>query len=159
MKDKKSTKDFQKKKAKAGKKTVRTNLTKINLKTKKIVIPSQARITKDADNQSERETLQNIIKQIHHYSEHHRIHGLQEVKSFLFNTPNPDNYLALLYPEMLELLFKEDHESRDGLIDAISSTIQIFKADSFIPILTVVITMVCSGLSNIDKVQNTKQST
>jgi hypothetical protein len=158
MKDKKSTKDFQKKKVKAGKKAVRNNLTKINLKTKKIVLPSQAKITRDESNQSERENLQSIIKQIHHYSEHHRIHGLQEARSFLFNTANPDNYLAILYPEMLELLFKEDHESRDALIDCIASTIQRFKPDSFISILTVIITMICSGLSNIDKVSETLHS-
>lgn len=149
---KKTPKDFQKQKAKAGKKTVRSNLTKINLKTKKIVLPSQSKITNANHNQSEREKLSSITKQLQHYSENHRIHALQEARTFIFSCQNPENYLALIYPEMLELLFKEEHECRDALIDVISSTMQLFKPESLVSVLTIIITMLCSGLSNIDKV-------
>lgn len=151
-KAKKSHKDFEKKKVKVGKKLQRGNLTKVNLKTRKINLPSQSLILEDQDNSNEAEVFAHIIKELHHYNDSHRIQAMQDAKNFLSTSKNPKSYLTLLYPEMLELLFKDEELIRDSLLEALTSLIHKYGIEPIYSILDVVMSFINSGISNVDKV-------
>lgn len=148
-------KDFVKKKVKLGKKVAKKNETKIKLKTKKIHVPHQNSILMEESDINESESANRLVRQLHHYSEHHRVQGLMGIKTFLTAvTTQPDRYITLLFPEMFELIFKDDHETRDCLVETVTYTVQKLNAELFMSIMSVLITYLCSGLTNLNKVSS-----
>lgn len=142
--------DFTKKKVKVGRKVPRANESKIKVKAKKIHVPLQSTMVAEG-NKDDREILTKIIKQLHHYSEPHRVQALQESKTFLASCAAPDSHIAQLFPEMMALLFKEDHETRDALVESIAYSMQRLKAESFVPVMSLLVSYLCSGLTHVNK--------
>lgn len=146
-------KDFVKKKVKLGKKLAKKNETKIKLRTKKIHLPHQNSILQDESNTDDMETATKLLRQLQHYSEHHRVQALIGIKVFLTaSNRQSDRFITMVYPEMFELLFKDDHETRDSLVETISYTTHHLKAESFESVMSVLVTYLCSGLTHINKV-------
>ena len=78
-------KDFKKKKAKLGRKIARDNVTKIDVKTRRINMPLQASITL-GNPQTEREQLNKLFKLLNHYNTHNRIQALTDIRNILTST-------------------------------------------------------------------------
>ncbi len=149
----KGGKDFVKKKVKLGRKVKSSTESKIKLRTKAIHVPHQSSILSEQSDHNELESANKLVKQLHHYSEHHRVQALIGIKSFLTTiTVQPERYISFIFPDMIELIFKDDHETRDTLVSVISSTVQKLKAESFISIMHVLVSYLCSGLTNLNKV-------
>lgn len=156
-----ASKDFKKKKAKVGKKLAAANETKVRLQSKKIFLPDQLQAKKALNHQgdsqgsntdnSTREYVAHLTKQLKHHSANHRIQALHEVKSFCFSNDSADKHLALLYPDMIELLFKEDSETRDTMVETFKALVEKFQVSSFTSVLPLLITYISSALSNLDK--------
>lgn len=146
-------KDFVKAKAKAGKKIIRSNETKINLKTKKIHLPTQLSSSLvETSSLDSNEMAIKLQKLLHHHNSNVKIQALRDIKVFLINNKEEENYLALLFPDILETLFTEDNDLREVLLDTVSAIFSSFNNLSFVSILPIIITFLCSGMNHVDKV-------
>jgi hypothetical protein len=142
--------DFAKKKGKVGRKVKRANVTEIKVKSRRIVVPLQNQGVSD-DGGSNKEAINRVIKQLHHYSESTRLNALNRVKDMLGNDVAEESFVTLVLPEVIELLFNEEKETRSVVVEVVSLTMSKFPAGAFLPVISVVVTYLCSGLTHIHK--------
>lgn len=142
--------DFSKKKTKVGRKVKRANVTEIKVKSRRIVVPLQNQGISE-DGESNREAINRVIKQLHHYSESTRLNALNRVKDMLNTKISEESFVTLVLPEVIELLFNDEKETRSVVTEVISSMFAKFPSDAFLPVLSVTVTYICSGLTNLHK--------
>ena len=143
--------DFKKKKAKVGRKIKPANITKIKVQTKRIQIPLQAHITGERL-ENERDLLEKALKLLQHHSTPSRTAALEDIKSLLASCHNAESYVSLVFPPALELLFDEERDVRNALHALLSSLLARFSSSTFVAIAPIMITYICSGLTNLHKV-------
>lgn len=146
--------DFKKKKVKVGRKVKRANITEIKVKSKQIVIQSQYSdntVTNIIDNN----TINIIKKQLHHNSETMRLSALNKIKSLLTSInkeQSDDSFISLLFPEIIEMLFHEDKDTRSLVKEIAAYALELFRYESFQYVMPVIVTYICSGLTHLHKV-------
>jgi hypothetical protein len=142
--------DFKKKTAKVGRKVKGGNVTKIEVSSKRIQIPLQSQITA-AKPENEQENLRILLKTLQHYSGPARTTALEDLKELLANSPSTESYISLIFPPALELLFDDERDTRKALVTLLTSLLTRFSSQSFISIVPVTITYICSGLTSLNK--------
>jgi Rix1 complex component involved in 60S ribosome maturation len=142
--------DFKKKTAKVGRKVKGGNVTKIEVTSKRIQIPLQSQITATKP-ENEQENLGLLLKTLQHYSGPARTTALEDLKDLLSTSPSTESYISLIFPSALELLFDDERETRKALIVLLKSLLSRFPSQSFVSIVPVTITYVCSGLTSLNK--------
>lgn len=142
--------DFSKKKVKVGRKVKRANVTEIKVKSRRIVVPLQNQGVSE-DGESNRESINRLIKQLHHYSESTRLNALNRVKEMLHNKISEESFVTLVLPEVIELLFNDEKETRNVVTEVVILMMAKFPVDAFLPVISVTVTYLCSGLTNIHK--------
>lgn len=142
--------DFKKKTAKVGRKVKGGNVTKIEVTSKRIQIPLQSQITA-VKPENEQENLGLLLKTLQHYSGPARTTALDDLKELLSTSPSTESYISLIFPSALELLFDDERETRKALIVLLKSLLGRFPSHSFVSIVPVTITYVCSGLTSLNK--------
>ena len=142
--------DFKKKTAKVGRKVKGGNVTKIEVTSKRIQIPLQSQITA-AKPENEQENLGLLLKTLQHYSGPARTSALEELKELLANSPSTESYLSLIFPPALELLFDDERDTRKALLSLLTTLLARFPSHTFVSIVPVTITYICSGLTSLNK--------
>ena len=143
--------DFEKKKIKVGKTIKKANVTKITMQSKKINIPTQSHITTNTQ-ESEKDTIDKLLRQFHHYNSSMKVNALEECKNFLANMKDISPYIAIIVPTAMELLYDEDQNCREALLSFMNFVLKSCKSISFQSIISVIITYTCSGLTSLGKV-------
>ena len=147
----KTLNDFAKKKVKVGRKVKRANVTEIKVKSRRIVVPLQNQGVLE-DGESSRDAINRVIKQLHHYAESTRLNALNKVKDMLNSTVEFDSFVTLMLPEVVELLFNDEKEPRNVVTEVFSLMLGKYPSDVFLPVISVAITYICSGLTHLHKV-------
>ena len=142
--------DFKKKTAKVGRKVKSSNVTKIEVTSKRIQIPLQSQITAIKP-ENEQENLGLLLKTLQHYSGPARTTALEDLKDLLATSPSTESYLSLIFPPALELLFDDERDTRKALISLLTALLTRFPSQSFLSIVPVTITYICSGLTSLNK--------
>eukprot|EP00598_Pedospumella_elongata_P016312 CAMPEP_0184989504 /NCGR_PEP_ID=MMETSP1098-20130426/28766_1 /TAXON_ID=89044 /ORGANISM="Spumella elongata, Strain CCAP 955/1" /LENGTH=976 /DNA_ID=CAMNT_0027514525 /DNA_START=17 /DNA_END=2947 /DNA_ORIENTATION=- len=146
----KTLNDFAKKKVKVGRKVKRANVTEIKVKSRRIVVPLQNQGVLE-DGESSRDAINRVIKQLHHYAESTRLNALNKVKDMLNSTVEFDSFVTLMLPEVVELLFNDEKEPRNVVTEVFSLMLGKYPSDVFLPVISVAITYICSGLTHLHK--------
>lgn len=147
----KTLNDFAKKKVKVGRKVKRANVTEIKVKSRRIVVPLQNQGVLE-DGESSRDAINRVIKQLHHYAESTRLNALNKVKDMLNSTVPFDSFVTLILPEVIELLFNDEKEPRNVVTEVVALMLGKYPGDVFLPVISVTITYICSGLTHLHKV-------
>ena len=134
-----------------GKKVKRENAVVISVKSKSILMPSQAP-GKSEKVENPRDAVDRIVKLIHHYSNHVRVCGLDELKTFFTTAQESHSFLAMAVPSVLELLFDEERDTRTSVVSFMTTVLQSFPSVYFQSFISIVVTYICSGLTNLSKV-------
>ena len=113
--------DFSQKRVKVGRKVKRDNVTKITVKSKSVYIPTQ--ILDDSERGSEHDRVKLMLRQLHHYSGPNRVRALDELKKFLVGSNDYNKWIALVFPEIIELIFDEEKDTRVAVISVITTII------------------------------------
>lgn len=142
--------DFKKKTAKVGRKVQSSNVTNIKVASKRIQVPLQAQIT-DEKPENEKETLKTLLRSLQHHNEPARIAALEDLMVLLKSSKNTESYICLVFPPALELLFDDERNTRKTLLVLISTLLPRYPSSSFLSIVPVIITYVCSGLTSLNK--------
>ena len=142
--------DFKKKTAKVGRKVKGGNVTKIEVTSKRIQIPLQSQITA-VKPENEQENLALLLKTLQHYSGPARTSALEDLKELLAASPSTESYLSLIFPPALELLFDDERDTRKALISLLTDLLKRYPSNSFLSIVPVTITYICSGLTSLNK--------
>jgi hypothetical protein len=142
--------DFTKKKAKVGRKVKSSNVTSIKVQAKRIQVPLQAQVTAGKPG-NEKDTLNALLRSLQHYSGPTRTLALEELGEFMRTSRQADTYICLVFPPALELLFDEERDTRKALLVLLSGVLSRHPTASFLSVLPVAITYVCSGLTNLSK--------
>jgi hypothetical protein len=90
---------------------------------------------------------------LQHHSTPSRTAALEDLKSLLASCHNAESYVSLVFPPALELLFDEERDVRNALHALLSSLLTRFSSSSFVAIVPIMITYICSGLTNLHKVR------
>eukprot|EP01041_Mallomonas_annulata_P001486 gene1486-2857_t len=143
--------DFKKLKSKVGKKVIRANVTKISVHSKQLHVPIQKQASEDLNSQDEGAKLNEMLRGLQHHNESSRKGCIDELKRFLFTSSNTESYIAMVFPQAMELLFDEEKDSRQALVDLLSSILSTYNSDAFRSIISVSITYICSGLTSLNK--------
>lgn len=144
--------DFKKLKVKVGKQVKKGPTTVINVKTKRIIIPTQINISTEPIIE-ESSKINQLIRQFHHHSVSRRTMALEEMNNLLNNSNNPHIHIALILPAVLELLFDEDKETRQNLLKLVQNLLdKCPKKESYQNITSIITTYSCSGLTSLSKV-------
>lgn len=142
-------KDFNKVKAKVGKKVKRSNVTAIKIESKRIVIPLQSlNVEKSMD---EKINLDKIIKQLSHYSVNNRAIALNDLKIIMENSIYAESYIAIIISKTMELMFDEDTNIRKSCTEVLTIIFTKFNSSCFEAVASMIISYICSGLTNISK--------
>lgn len=144
--------DFSKKKGKIGRKVKRANVTEIKVKSRRIVVPTQNQGILE-DGETGRDAINRVVKQLHHYSESTRLNALHRVKDMLNSGMVFDSFVTLVLPEVIELLFNDEKDPRSVVTDVVSLMLSKYPSDVFLPVISVTITYICSGLTHLHKVK------
>lgn len=148
-------KDFVKKKVKLGRKVKRANVTEIKVKSSRIILPNQSQMSSSLSESTSKEAIQRALKQLHHYSESSAMSALNKVKEVISSGDNVETLLAMVVPEIMELIFKEDApDARKLANEILIQSLTKFKAECFAPIFSVMVTYMCSGLTHIHRVRS-----
>ena len=142
--------DFTKKKAKVGRKVKSSNTTTIKVQSKRIQVPLQSQTT-DGKPENEKETLKTLLRSLQHHNGPMRTTALDELTELLRVSRHTESYICLVFPPALELLFDIERNTRKSLLILLSSLLTRYSSSSFLSIVPVVITYVCSGLTNLSK--------
>jgi hypothetical protein len=142
--------DFKKKKAKVGRKVQSSNVTKIEVASKRILMPLQSQITANKP-ENEQENLDILLKTLQHYNSVARTTALEDLKELLAISPSTESYISMIFPPALELLFDDERDTRKALLTLLKDLLQKYPSRSFLSIVPVTITYICSGLTSLDK--------
>jgi hypothetical protein len=144
--------DFKKKSATVGRKVKRSNVTEIKVQSRRINMPQQLSTSSLAKEDGEIEDIKIVIRQLHHHNDHTRIGALEKMKRQLSDVDLARRQITLVLPEALELLFHEDRDTREALINLSSFLSETVSSEYFESIIAVMVTYLCSGLTNVHKV-------
>lgn len=142
--------DFKKTKLKVGKTIKRSNVTKFSLTSKRINVPVQNTITAK-DITTHKEVLDKISRKLNHFSSNVKIAAFDECSSFFRTAKDPGNHIPLILPSVLEILYDEDKESRNALLNFMNLLIKLCETSSFQAITPTLVTYICSGLTSLHK--------
>jgi hypothetical protein len=144
--------DFKKVQTKVGKQIARGPTTVINVKTRRIVIPTQVNASVEPIVDESAKILQ-LIRQFHHHSVSHRISALEDMNQLLSKCRSPEMHVALVLPSILELLFDDDKESRQILLKLVKNLLERCPLkETYETIAPIITTYSCSGLTSLTKV-------
>jgi hypothetical protein len=141
-------KDFKKKKGKVGKKVLRSTVTKIDVSSKRIHLPLQSLLTSH-NASDEKDLLDRITRQLQHYNGPLRTNALEDLKQLMINSTNAEKYIAMIVPQVIELLFDEDRDCRKACVTLMSALLSHHPSQSFTAVASIMITYICSGLTSI----------
>lgn len=146
--------DFAKKKVKVGRKVMRANVTEIRVKSKRINMPVQDQgIPEGSDGSHAAITL--ALKQLHHHSEATRQAALHKLKDMMSLSRNESSsFVTLVLPETVELLFDEEKDVRVAVNEVLSAMFAKYASEDFSSVISIVVTYICSGLTNLHKVSS-----
>lgn len=142
--------DFKKKTAKVGRKVKSSNVTKIEVTSKRIQIPLQSQITVTKP-ENEQENLSLLLKTLQHYNGPARTTALEDLKELLAVSLASESYISIIFPPALELLFDDERDTRKALISLLTTLLDRYPSHSFLSIVPVTITYICSGLTSLNK--------
>ncbi|KAJ1437177.1 hypothetical protein B484DRAFT_416676 [Ochromonadaceae sp. CCMP2298] len=142
--------DFSKTKSRVGRKVKRANVTEIKVKSKSINVPLQNIISPET-RESHKEQVVQIVRQLHHYSENIRLAALARAKDLLHAGISAELFVSQVMPEVVELLFNAEKETRTAVLQALELMFSTFKASDFQSVTSVIVTYICSGLTNLHK--------
>lgn len=144
--------DFAKKKVKVGRKVMRANVTEIRVKSKRINMPLQDQgIPEGSDGSHAAIAL--ALKQLHHHSEATRQTALHKLKDMMSLSRNESSsFVTLVLPETVELLFDEEKDVRVAVNEVLSAMLAKYASEDFSSVISIVVTYICSGLTNLHKV-------
>lgn len=143
-----ASRDFKKIKAKVGRKIPKSGAAsnqKIQISSRKIQIANQ--LKEDTNSHS----IQSILSRLSHYSGVARITALQEMKNLITKVAGVDDYVSLIVPPSLEFLADENKDTRKLLLEFYSILFSLCSAQSFSPTMQIMVTYICSGLTNLSK--------
>lgn len=143
--------DFKKKIVKVGRKVKKNNVTTIKLQSKRIQIPLQSQISKKKV-EDEKDILDGILRQLSHHSGPTRQNAINDLKEFLADSPHAENYVAMVLPPALELLYDDERETRKALLGLFAGIVSRFPSSSFSSLKSLITTYLCSGLTSLLKV-------
>jgi hypothetical protein len=144
--------DFKKVKTKVGKQVSRGPTTVINVKTKRIILPTQVNASIEPVVE-ESSKINQLLRQFHHHSVSHRVSALEDMNELLSKSQAPEMHVALVLPSILELLFDEDKESRQNLLKLIKNLLERCpRKETYETIAPIITTYSCSGLTSLTKV-------
>lgn len=145
LKSSSSHRDFKKVKAKVGRKIAKTGTQNKSIKvsSKKLQIASQL---KESDG-----SVQSLIQRLNHYSGVARLTALQEMRNMIVKLSSPSNYVSQIVPPSIESLFDEDLDNRKAVLDLYSVLVSLCDASSFLSVMPIVVTYLCSGLTNLSR--------
>ena len=126
-------------------------MTEIKIQSKRIHIPLQNQITYRSP-EDEKGVLDKLLRQLQHYSGPSRTSALDELKHLVHSSPNVEAYISIILPPSMELLFDEERDTRRALIALLTALFSRFPSSSFVSIISIAITYVCSGLTSLGKV-------
>jgi hypothetical protein len=141
--------DFKRKKAKVGRTVERSNVTKISVKSKKIVLLDQSkeslRVAEDDIN------IDALLRLTTHYDPRNRISGLVELKQAFGRSSNA-KFVAVTLPAVMELLYDGSNDVRTTFLDLLQALFDIYSEASFLPVISVIVTYLCSGMTSLNPV-------
>lgn len=144
--------DFKKIQTKVGKKISRGPTTIINVKAKRIILPTQLNVSIEPIVE-ENAKISQLMRQFHHHSLSHRISALEDMNQLLSTSNTPEMHVALVLPSVLELLFDEDKELRQNLLKLVKNLLERCpQKETYETIAPVITTYACSGLTSLIKV-------
>lgn len=141
--------DFKRKKAKVGKKVERSNVTKISVKSKKIVLLDQSKDSvRLADDEANMEALLRLTT---HYDPRNRVSGLIELKQAFAKQAN-SKFVAVTLPAVMELLYDASGDVRSAFLDLIETLCETHSDLSFLSVVSIIVTYLCSGMTSLNPV-------
>lgn len=150
-KPKKLIGDFVKKTIKVGKKIKRNEVTKLDIKSKRIVVPLQSNVTSVQDTENERAMITMLSRQLHHYNGSSKRAAIDNLKNILLRSNHTESYIALIVPTMLELIFDIEKDTRKDVIQLITALFRRYSSNSFAAITSVLLTYIRSGLTSMSR--------
>lgn len=146
--------DFKKIKTKVGKQISRGPTTIINVKAKRIILPTQVNASIEPIVEENGKITQ-LLRQFHHHSVSHRISALEDMNQLLSKSEKPEMHVALVLPTVLELLFDEDKQSRQNLLKLVKNLLERCpQRETYETVAPIITTYACSGLTSLTKVNN-----
>lgn len=149
VKTKKAT-DFTKKKVKVGKTTSKGANNRIQLSSKRVIMPHQGVLTQEST-PDEDANISSIVKHFHHHSIPARSQALMDLRKILYSSEQVDKHAAMVFPHVFELVYAEDVETRESLIEFINAIFPISKSQSLVSIISIIVTYICGGLTSLHK--------
>lgn len=141
--------DFKRKKAKVGRTVERSNVTKISVKSKKIVLLDQSkealRVAEDDVN------MDALLRLTTHYDPRNRISGLIELKQ-AFGRQSNSKFVAVTLPAVMELLYDANTDVRTAFLELLQTLFESFSEASFLSVVSVIVTYLCSGMTSLNPV-------
>lgn len=152
-------KDFKKKKAKVGKKVEKSaNTTRVNVKSKQLVVPTSSLLLESNSNVTCKESMEKQLKLLRHFTPSQRSGALRSLADiFSLNGDSSSkttklSLVAIMLPAALELLFDVDAECRECLLKLFSSVTAQYETVYLSSIGGILVSYCCSGLTNLHKV-------
>lgn len=145
----KSTPDFQKKTKKVGKTSKPLNATKIDVKAKTIIIPSQSLHKHFAD---EKKNIEQQVKLLKHHSTSARTGALSQLKGYLADSMIPSQFVPTIIPPIMETILDEEKSVRDGLLNLLGP-LCLNHPNALRTCASIVLAFVRSGLSSLNRVR------
>jgi hypothetical protein len=146
-------KDFKRKKVKIGKKVAKANATKVNVQSKRIIVPNQHH-SNLTQNSTEQDTFQRIHSKLRHTSEPTRVNGLTELEEFVRKSQNISKYFSLAVADVFELLLNNEPKFRDGVLNVMKAVVSSKTGECLVGNMQLVVSFLCGAMSSVNKVIN-----
>lgn len=148
----KQPKDFTKKKAKVGKKVKRANVTKIDVKAKKIVLSTN---TADPATSSAQAKFQKMLLQLRNSSENTRIEGLKAMEEYVRRGEDGmEKFMSLAIADIFEQLLNVEPKPRRAACDLLEALTRSRAGQSLASMMQLIVPFLCSGMSSVHKVRS-----
>ena len=141
--------DFKKTKAKVGRRIKSSTETKIVVQSKDVVLRNQS--IERQKTGSEKETIERILKQFNHYSTSNRSIALSDFKKLMESSDNAESHIAMILPDAMALLHDIEQQPRKNCVEVLSIIFARFSTLRFQAVSPIIITYICSGLTNLHK--------
>jgi hypothetical protein len=142
--------DFKKKKGKVGRKVDKSNVTTIKVQSKHINIPIQAQMVAKKVG-SEQELAEKLVKQLSHHNLTAQLATIEELRQFMESSANAANFVPMIFPVALELLFDDEKATRKAFVGLSSMLFNKFPSQIFASMTPVIVSYLCGGLTNLLK--------
>jgi hypothetical protein len=150
-----NVKDFKKKKAKVGKTLKKENVTKIDIKSKKIFLSSQSSIMQGT--LTPNQYLDKQLQLLHHQTASSRKAALDTIGEITLNhTPIVEARFSIILPMILELLLDEESSVRTATLQLVTNFCGRILHDSFAVCSSIIVVYIHAGLTNLIRVSYSK---